>query len=139
MSLLLIMMLLIGLAAGSLALGLVGPWAGIELGFGLLGAGLGAVFALVSGVGALAGGLIVAALAIAAGLLAALGALLLVVLILPLLLLGGLLAGMAPALLPLAVVGGLVWLLVLATRPAPPPALPSATLPSPASQVVPHY
>jgi hypothetical protein len=137
---LLVLVVLFGLAAGVLAFGVIGPWAGLEFGIGLLGAGLGLVIAVFSGFGALAGGLLIAGLAVAGALFAAMGAVLLMLLMVPLLLVGAFLAGIVPLLLPLAVIAGLVWLVVIASRPAPPPILPAGSVqPATSSRVVAHY
>jgi hypothetical protein len=127
-----LLMLMMALVIGLLLLAAIGPFAGLEIAFGLVGAGLGGLLALLSGAGALAAALLVGGLAITAALVAAAGALALAVLLLPLLLLGALVAALAPVLLPLALLAGLIWLLVAASRPAP---APSATF-SPGSRVL---
>jgi hypothetical protein len=129
-----LLMLMMALVIGLLLLAAIGPFAGIEIAFGLVGAGLGVLLALLSGAGALAAALLVAGLAVVAAIVAAAGALALAVLLLPLALLGALAAALTPVLLPLALLAALIWLLVAASRPAP---APSTALSRPVSRVLP--
>lgn len=117
------LLLLSMLALFGLLLPLAGPWTAMQVGLTLLLGGLVLAGGLLSGVLGLVGAVLVALLVI--GGLAA-GGVVLALLAVPVLLLGGLglaLLAAAPVLLPLALVVGLVWLLVRASRRPAPPAM----------------